>query len=94
MTSPTTITPLEARSRSLAEELEQLGTLFALTSRPKDMVREIQWASQTLNHFADHLNDHPHYPQFAHVVIDAVERTRIGAWRTAADLMEQQAGRN
>lgn len=94
MTLPTPGTTLEARSRSLAEELEQLGTLFALTSRPKDMVREIQWASQTLNHFADHLNDHPHYPQFAHVVIDAVERTRIGAWRTAADLMEKQAGRN
>lgn len=91
MSSPLPGTDLVARSRSLAEELEQLGTLFGLTTRPSQMVQEVIWASQTLHTLADHMNENNYYPKFAQVVIHTVTRTRLNAWRTAAQLIQQQA---
>jgi hypothetical protein len=76
-------TQLEARCRSLADECERLGTLFALTGRPTEMVAEVRWASQTLSHLADTLDLEGH-PTFAHITLDAVNRTRLSAWRAAA----------
>lgn len=93
MTPPLTGTTLVARSRSLAEECEHLGTLFGLTTRPSQMVREITWASQTLHLLADHMNDNKDYPNIAQVIIDAVVRTRLNAWRTAAALIQKEARR-
>lgn len=82
---------LQTRCRSLAEECDRIGTLFGLTNRPPEMVRELTWARDTLNILADGISENEDFPLFATLTIQAIQKTRLGAWRTAAAYTAKQA---
>lgn len=82
---------LEARCRSLADEIEQLGTYFGLAGRPRNMVAELVWAKDTLRILADGLEINEDFPLFATVTINAIEMERIKAWRAAAPASVRKA---
>jgi hypothetical protein len=55
------------------------------------MVNEIAWARDTLNILADHMDDNEEFSLFATLTIEAVKRTRLQPWRTAAQFTIKQA---
>ena len=75
---------IETRCRSLADEIEQLGTYFGLAGRPAHMVNELVYAKDTLRILADGLDENEDFPLFATVLLNAIDMHRIKSWRAAA----------
>lgn len=82
---------LEARCRSQADECDRMHTLFALTGRPKLMVDELSWARDTLNTLADGMDVNEDFTLFAVLTLEAIQSTRLKAWRTAAQYTTNKA---